>query len=117
MTRRGCSPAFVPALGSFTESMCLQGRFPDWTTPAPPAQDDRNGACRVSAVVEPRVIVNAIEMTDLWAGYPSGGDALKGVTLRVDGGELCAVLGPNGAGKSTLIRILSGVLHARTGVV
>jgi simple sugar transport system ATP-binding protein len=35
--------------------------------------------------------------------------ALKGVSARVDAGEVTCILGDNGAGKSTLIKILSGV--------
>ena len=38
--------------------------------------------------------------------------ALKGVSARVDAGEVTCILGDNGAGKSTLIKILSGV-HPR----
>jgi ABC-2 type transport system ATP-binding protein len=35
-------------------------------------------------------------------------DALRGVDLRVEAGEVVAVLGPNGAGKTTLVEILEG---------
>src|SRR5690349_19546184 len=34
-------------------------------------------------------------------------NALKDITLKVNGGEVTCVLGDNGAGKSTLIKILS----------
>ena len=58
----------------------------------------------------------AVEVTDVFAGYGET-DALQGVSLRVEPGELCAVLGPNGAGKSTLVKLLSGLLRPRRGTV
>lgn len=42
-------------------------------------------------------------------------EALKGVTLRVLPGEICAIVGPNGAGKSTLFRVLTGLTTPTTG--
>jgi ABC-type sugar transport system ATPase subunit len=44
-------------------------------------------------------------------------EALKGVDLDIDAGEVVAVCGDNGAGKSTLIRIASGALDPSGGRV
>lgn len=44
-------------------------------------------------------------------------DALKGITMNVDEGELLGFLGPNGAGKSTTLKILTGVLFPTSGEV
>ena len=42
-------------------------------------------------------------------------DALRGVDLEVDDGELVGLLGPNGAGKSTLVKIACGLVRASGG--
>jgi len=48
--------------------------------------------------------------------YPSGTEALKGVNLEVNKGELFTLLGPNGAGKSTLVKIATTLIGKDEGV-
>jgi branched-chain amino acid transport system ATP-binding protein len=43
--------------------------------------------------------------------------ALFGVSLRVDAGEIVAVIGANGAGKSTLLKTIAGLIHPRGGEI
>jgi len=54
---------------------------------------------------------------DLVAGYLSGIDILRGVSVEAKRGEVRCVLGPNGTGKSTLLKVLYGFLPARQGEV
>ena len=42
-------------------------------------------------------------------------EAVKGISLEVDEGEVVAFLGPNGAGKSTTIKMLTGILQPTSG--
>jgi branched-chain amino acid transport system ATP-binding protein len=59
--------------------------------------------------------VSLLELRDLEARYGPV-TALRGVTLRVDEGELVSVLGANGAGKTTTLRAISGTVR-RSGDV
>lgn len=43
--------------------------------------------------------------------------ALKGVSLRVDKGEIVTIIGANGAGKTTTLRTISGLLRPRSGSI
>lgn len=61
--------------------------------------------------------INAIlEVENLRAAYGRV-QALKGVTLRVDQGEIVSILGANGAGKTTILRTICGLLPATGGKV
>jgi len=44
-------------------------------------------------------------------------EAVRGATLRVDGGEIFGLLGPNGAGKTTLLRMLGTIIQPTAGDV
>lgn len=55
-----------------------------------------------------------LEVTELQSAYGRI-LALKGVSLRVETGEITALVGGNGAGKTTLLRCLSGVQPVSAG--
>jgi len=44
-------------------------------------------------------------------------EALKGISLTVDEGEIVTLIGANGAGKSTTLKTISGLLRPRQGAV
>jgi len=57
-----------------------------------------------------------LELSDITVSYGRI-DALKGIGLRVDRGEIVALIGANGAGKSTTLMAISGVAPLRSGAV
>ncbi len=57
----------------------------------------------------------ALEVTDLVKRYPTGTEALRGVSLRIEDGQFFGLLGPNGAGKSTLIHCTTGLAQPTSG--
>lgn len=57
-----------------------------------------------------------LNVQDITAAY-GGIQALRGVSLQVDEGEIVAVLGANGAGKSTLLKCISSVMKTNSGTV
>jgi ABC-2 type transport system ATP-binding protein len=57
----------------------------------------------------------ALHIENLVKRYPTGVEALRGVSLEIAPGELFALLGPNGAGKSTLIHCATGLAQPTGG--
>lgn len=49
--------------------------------------------------------------------YYGPAQALKGISLEVEKGELITILGANGAGKTTLLRTISGLNEPRRGTI
>ena len=61
-----------------------------------------------------------VEANDLYRFFHAGDDeilSLRGVSLRLDGGEVVAVTGPSGSGKSTLLACLAGLDEPDGGTV
>lgn len=58
-----------------------------------------------------------IQIDNLHFTYPSGVEALRGVSLILEPGEQVAIVGQNGAGKTTLVRHLNGLLQPTQGTV
>jgi phosphonate transport system ATP-binding protein len=58
-----------------------------------------------------------LQVTDLRKTYPTGDEALKGVTMSVEGSETVAMIGPSGAGKSTFIRCVNRLTEPSDGEV
>jgi branched-chain amino acid transport system ATP-binding protein len=57
-----------------------------------------------------------LDVSELHAGY-RGVEAVRGISLRVNAGEIATVIGANGAGKTTLLNAIMGVLPARGNVM
>jgi branched-chain amino acid transport system ATP-binding protein len=69
-----------------------------------PAADQRTGGDRVLELEKVHTYYGNIQ-------------ALKGITLHVDRGEIVTLIGANGAGKTTTLRTISGTHRPRMGAV
>lgn len=60
--------------------------------------------------------MSAIELTNVVKRYGPV-EALRGVSLTVERGEMFGLIGPDGAGKTTAIRAMCGLLHVEGGAI
>jgi len=61
-------------------------------------------------------VTDLLTISGVKSGY-GGGQVLNGVSLRIKGGEVCALIGRNGVGKTTLMRTLIGQLPLSAGSI
>jgi branched-chain amino acid transport system ATP-binding protein len=64
----------------------------------------------------PDGVMALLEVSDLHVYYANI-EALKGISLEADPGQIVAILGSNGAGKTTTLRTISGLLRPRSGAI
>ena len=64
---------------------------------------------------EQQLAVEAIGLRKQYGGRGGTIDAVRGVDLRIEAGEVFGFLGPNGAGKSTTVRMLTTLLSITSG--
>ena len=57
-----------------------------------------------------------LEVKDLRVSYGKI-EAIKGISLHVEKGEIVTLVGANGAGKTTLLKTISGILKPTTGKI
>jgi branched-chain amino acid transport system ATP-binding protein len=60
--------------------------------------------------------VSLLELSSVVAGYGKV-EAVRGLSLRVEQGEIVTLLGANGAGKSTTLRTISGLVRVQSGTI
>ncbi|WP_109993194.1 ABC transporter ATP-binding protein [Salinisphaera sp. LB1] len=60
---------------------------------------------------------SSIELHGLSKQFASDSIALRGINLKISGGEFFTLLGPSGCGKTTLLRIIAGLENATDGEV
>lgn len=57
-----------------------------------------------------------LEVKDIHTYYGNI-QALKGISININQGEICTLIGSNGAGKTTLLRTIQGLIRPRQGTI
>jgi len=61
--------------------------------------------------------VSQIALSSVSKRYPGGHQALNGVSLAIEAGEMAFITGPSGAGKSTLLKLIAAIERPSAGSV
>lgn len=60
--------------------------------------------------------MSLLKLEDIYSGYGAI-EALRGISLTVEEGEIVTLIGSNGAGKSTTLKTISGIVQAKKGTI
>ena len=72
----------------------------------------RSGSMRIKDVH------NAIEFDNVAFKYPQSDEAaLRGISMKIEAGQMVAIVGPSGAGKSTLVSLLMRFFDPQSGSI
>ncbi len=63
---------------------------------------------------QPASVATAVTLEDVYHSYGAE-DAVRGVSLRIEPGEIVCLLGHSGCGKTTLLRLLAGIERPYAG--
>jgi putative ABC transport system ATP-binding protein len=84
--------------------------------PTRPASGSQSEPATAGADLD-RAVIQARDLVRRYGEGPTAVEALRGVSLDVERGQLVAVMGPSGSGKSTLMHILAGLDNPTSGTV
>lgn len=61
--------------------------------------------------------MSRVQLTNVRKTYPNGAEAVRGVDMNIESGELIVFVGPSGCGKSTLLRMVAGLEKVTDGQI
>ena len=64
-----------------------------------------------------KLIMGAIEISNVGKVYPNGTRALENVNITIEDGEFVVLVGPSGCGKTTLLRMVAGLEDITEGEI
>jgi iron(III) transport system ATP-binding protein len=67
--------------------------------------------------LELQLVADRLVLERVGKVYPSGTEAVKGVTFTAEPGTFLVLLGPSGSGKTTLLRTIAGIERATSGSI
>ena len=109
----GAFSALVSLAPSAISTTTAAGRIME-ITELPP--EEIQGQEQVDQILESGSSV-AVRMEDVSFTYRSGKQVFEHVDFQADRGEIVALVGPSGGGKTTLLRLLLGMMAARSGSI